>query len=372
METRLKRELTVNGRLFAVLGCFALVAVVAGRVPPVDYILFVIGYLRTALGLWLFAGCAAAGWLLWQEHRAHRAHGAARQPLQVLIAQALLRRWQADRCISLLSPPLLFALLLATFNTFKQFVLPLAGFGFDATFAQMDRVLFLGVDPWRVTHGIFSSPVASWLIDLSYHAWFAPMTLGVMACAFLPMTADRLRYRYLVSYGLLWIIGGTLFAFAFPAAGPCFQPTALGSVAGFEPLIARLEAQRDWLEAAGLPGGLTALKYQASLFNLFGQGELAMGGGISAMPSMHNGLATLFAIVAFQFSRTAGWAMTAYAALIWLGSIHLGWHYAVDGPVAAIIAIAVWRMSGPIADHLLKTPRSARTAALGMATFKAN
>lgn len=369
MDTRLKRELRLTGSVLAVLVCYALVILSVGKVSPLDYLVFLLGYIRTAIGLWLFAGCIAIGWSLWREQRLH---GAARRSLQTLVAEAVRRRWASDRCISFLSPPLLFAVLMASFNTFKQRVLPQAGFGFDATFAQLDRMLFLGNDPWRVTHEMLASPVATWAIDLAYHAWFAPMTLGVMACAFLPMSADRLRYRYLISYGLLWLVGGSLLAFVVPAAGPCFQPTPLGSVAGFEPLVARLAEQRDWLAAAALPGGLTALHYQAALSDLFGQGELTMGAGISAMPSMHNGLATLFAIVAFQFSRSAGWAMTAYAALIWLGSIHLGWHYAVDGPVAALVAIGIWRVSGRFADHLLRMPQPLEPAVAGAASFKAH
>lgn len=350
MGTRLKRELRLTASLLTALACYAFVVLSMGRVSLLDYLVFLLGYLRIAIGLWLFAGCIAIGWMLWREHRLH---GAARQPLQTLVAEVVRQRWAGDYCVSLLSPPLLFAVLLATFNTFKQRALPQAGFGFDASFAKVDRMLFLGNDPWRVTHEVFASPFATWTIDLAYHAWFAPMTLGVMACAFLPISADRLRYRYLISYGLLWIVGGSLLAFLFPAAGPCFQPTSIGSVAGFGPLAERLAEQRDWLQANGLPGGLTALQYQASLLGLFGQGDLTMGAGISAMPSMHNGLATLFAIVAFQFSRTIGWMMAAYAAFIWLGSIHLGWHYAVDGPVAALAAIAIWRATGPLVDHLL-------------------
>jgi hypothetical protein len=38
--------------------------------------------------------------------------------------------------------------------------------------------------------------------------------------------------------------------------------------------------------------------------------------------------------------------MLIYAALIFVGSIHLGWHYAVDGIVGAAAAIAVWWCCG--------------------------
>ena len=55
----------------------------------------------------------------------------------------------AGPIVSLFWPPLLFATLMASFNAFKQMVLPVAGFRYDPLFAQLDRLLFLGNDPWR-------------------------------------------------------------------------------------------------------------------------------------------------------------------------------------------------------------------------------
>ena len=84
------------------------------------------------------------------------------------------------------------------------------------------------------------------------------------------------------------------------------------------------------------------------------------------MPSVHNALAVLFALAAFRLNRTAGWALAAYAGLIWLGSVHLGWHYAVDGLVAAALTAGLWRVAGRIADRLerplLPLPPRAATA----------
>src|SRR3546814_5985014 len=59
------------------------------------------------------------------------------------------------------------------------------------------------------------------------------------------------------------------------------------------------------------------------------------------MPSVHNGLAALFAIAAFRLWRPLGWVVAAYAALIWVGSIHLGWHYAIDGMVSIAMTFAI-------------------------------
>jgi len=70
------------------------------------------------------------------------------------------------------------------------------------------------------------------------------------------------------------------------------------------------------------------------------------------MPSVHNGLAFLFALAGWKLSRPLGYLFGAYALLIWVGSIHLGWHYGVDGIVAIGLTLGIWRVCGRIADRL--------------------
>ena len=71
--------------------------------------------------------------------------------------------------------------------------------------------------------------------------------------------------------------------------------------------------------------------------------------GISAMPSMHVGTSVLFAILGFSAGKKwLGYLMSVFAFLIFIGSIHLGWHYAIDGYAGAAIAVACWWISGKI------------------------
>jgi membrane-associated phospholipid phosphatase len=64
------------------------------------------------------------------------------------------------------------------------------------------------------------------------------------------------------------------------------------------------------------------------------------GGGVSAMPSMHMATATILILAAWRTKRLPlallFWAMTFF------GSIYLGYHYAVDAPVAAAVAVICW------------------------------
>ena len=70
--------------------------------------------------------------------------------------------------------------------------------------------------------------------------------------------------------------------------------------------------------------------------------------GISAMPSLHVALPVLFALLAWRTHRGLFWATTAFAVIIFIGSIHLGWHYALDGYVAALGAAVIWWASGKL------------------------
>ena len=68
--------------------------------------------------------------------------------------------------------------------------------------------------------------------------------------------------------------------------------------------------------------------------------------GISAMPSIHVGAAVLFAILGWRTNWILGFGFTVYALLIQFGSVHLGWHYAIDGYFSAILAFVLWKGSG--------------------------
>jgi hypothetical protein len=260
----------------------------------------------------------------------------------------LAKRWREDRGLSILVPPFYLALLLAGFSGFKQFILPAAGFGFDPLFAAIDRALFLGIDPWRVTHWLLPGAIGTRTLDIAYLLWFLPMMLGVLLSWAAPL---RVRTQFLAAFALCWILLGTLLAYGLPGSGPCYF-AALHGDPHFTALTERLAAQSDSLAAAGR-GELLALRGQRELLDGFQTRELMLAGGISAMPSLHNALAVLFACAGFALNKTAGRVLAVFAAIIWFASIHLGWHYAVDGLVGGALALVIWRLADSWAARLL-------------------
>ena len=64
------------------------------------------------------------------------------------------------------------------------------------------------------------------------------------------------------------------------------------------------------------------------------------------MTSMHVASSVLLALLGWRLRPAAGVALTVFAVLILAGSIHLGWHYAVDGYAGAVGAILIWTLVG--------------------------
>jgi PAP2 superfamily len=340
----------------AIAGLFTALVLASGRVPLQSFQTLLTIYVQSMAVLTMFAGVIA----LFVVCGRRRLQDGVFPPPFALIRAYLEHRWQVDRLFSLVTPPLVAAFSLATFNAFKQLVLPSAGFGFDPLFAAWDRALFLGTDPWVLTHRLFGSLAATRAIDGFYHGWFVPMTLGIAVCAFI--RDAQLRTQYLLAYALSWIVSGTLLAYLLPAAGPCYYSDFAGGAPTFTALMEGLRGHEEVLIAQG-ERGLSALRNQSALLNHFNSGHLAMGGGISAMPSMHNALAVLFALGGMRLNRRLGIAMWVYALMIWIGSIHLGWHYAIDGVAALVLTLGIWALSGRWARSLLRN-EAAMPAAL--------
>ena len=66
---------------------------------------------------------------------------------------------------------------------------------------------------------------------------------------------------------------------------------------------------------------------------------------------MHVSMAFLFALVGWRASRILGIGFTVFMVLIMIGSVHLGWHYAIDGYAAIVGTWLIWWAVGWLLDR---------------------
>jgi hypothetical protein len=243
------------------------------------------------------------------------------------------------------------------FGMFKQLILHSRGFVWDRAFAHLG-IMLLGASPWTFTHAVFGSVAGTRFLDEIYVLWSVVIFAApLIACVV--FNDPRIRFQVLLSWFAAWVIIGTVCAWAFASAGPCYFNTFIGPDANYAELQRRLA---DIARIAAAQGHhLVSIDAQAMLLKVYASGQLAPGAGISAMPSMHVALAMQVAFTGFARARIWGVLFAIYAVLIWIASIHFGWHYFVDGPVAALLMAAVWKLSGSVASRCYADPGMAQS-----------
>jgi hypothetical protein len=250
--------------------------------------------------------------------------------------------------LSMMLPVLLFIpLLVSAFSFFKIAIPDLQPFAWDPLLAEMDRMLHGGHHPWEWLQPVLGHPYVTALINGAYHLWFG-VIYAVLLWQMVDLRRPKLRMQYLLTFTLLWILIGNVAAAVFSSAGPVYYGRVTGLVDPFAPLMAYLH-HAD--EVVSVP----ALAVQDLLWRVYSTGSAFAGGGISAMPSMH--LASTFCCVLLGLAtrRWLGAVFGVFALLILVGSVHLGWHYAVDGYVAIIATCAIWRAVGWLLDRAIVT-----------------
>ena len=246
--------------------------------------------------------------------------GYARRSVASPIAELKKDDW--SRVVDFALGAVLIGLQLAVLMWTKTMMPLVAGFWADPFLADLDRTLF-GADPWVYTHQL--PQWASSFLDRTYVTW-APVKFATIAAVLLA-PVSVMRGRLFLTYFLL-MASAALGQYLASSAGPIFyELTGLGT------------------RFADLPIEPWAAETRDYLWSDYQRGGGKVGGGISAMPSLHVGMAAWCALVLQKYSPKMAWLGWGYAAIIYIGSVHLGWHYATDGLVSLLLLWGGWSLS---------------------------
>jgi hypothetical protein len=301
----------MNWRVLAIAIVFIQLAAVAaiGAAVGYRYSIPVFGYWSAALGIaiigtGLYSLVALAGIARRREA----------EPAKALIALVL-------RC-DLPLVAFLVGTQLALLGWLKVMMPYTVGFWADPLLADADALLFGGEDPWKLLHQL---PIGG-AIDRIYLTWGPACAAVALALAFAP--SDRRKSQCIVAY-FLTVASASLGQYLLPSAGPVFyEAVGQGSRFADMPVLPWVRTTADYLWVTYTSPGFR------------------VGSGISAWPSLHVAGAMWMALCGrcyFPKLQAIGWA---YWAAIMVGSVYLGWHYALDGIAGSLFAYGVFVAAG--------------------------
>lgn len=305
-----------------IFGYAALVAVISLSLGEADKFVPLVYYPRWIMGLFtvgMLIVCVLAIRSLFH-----------REPGKYLTAT--LKGLSAPEYLSGLALFMTLALHHGVFTSMKTMLTDITTFRWDPMLADLDKALH-GQDPWLWLR--FLNPVTEIIQPIYGRSWFLLIALfSLLVCAWPKFRAARSQYIW--TFLLCWSVLGNFLAGVFMSGGPVFYQKLVGEDR-FAGLTTHLET---------LASGHLEPAYPVVLWTAYTQDRSGFGTGISAFPSMHLSMATLFVLLGFKVDRRLGWAMLAYLGIIMVGSVHLGWHYAVDGYFSIAATLLIWAAVG--------------------------
>lgn len=264
------------------------------------------------LPVWLFASGALAAVTAYFRMML----SGVKSPLRH-IAHSVREDWR--RLLTVAVGVTLAGLNMIAFMWVKPLLNHFVAFRADPLLAGVDRLLFLGRDPWTLLQALNSSASA-----IFYHrGWFALMIVTLLVVLWRGPSPQK--SALMLTYFLLWSVAGPMIHILLPAAGPVFFGK-LGYGQAF----------------AGIPVPPETAEMITYLWNVYRGERFGPGSGISAMPSLHIATTAWMVLAVHVLARRWTWAMALPGILIFLLSISLGWHYAVDGIVGAAAALGCY------------------------------
>jgi hypothetical protein len=219
------------------------------------------------------------------------------------------------------------------FVNLKQFIPALNERLYDSPLWRLDNWLHFGFEPAVVATELAAQyGLLPWL-DRAY-LLFYPAQVAVPLLFLVAKPLRPLRGRFFFAFCLLWMLGGLVYVL-WPTLGPVYYRASRFvwlDQAPYAQYVQNLLMQ-DYVRFRTDPSYYTVKLYQ----------------GVAALPSLHVGVLALFAI--------ATWRWRALAIVLWLltavtfvGSLALGWHYAVDGYAGLLLAALTWLVAGRVVD----------------------
>jgi hypothetical protein len=299
-------------------------------------------YLGTLGFFALAAFCAFALWFLYLRR-------IKRQPdLLNYVGARLRQEITRDRLCLMLPVILAWPWFVNCFSFMKVLIPRLRPFYLDPYLAQLDRTLHFGRQPFEWLAPILDHPLPLFILNWIYAFWFVIFTT-VLLLQIANISRRKLRLRYLLAQLIAWILLGNVLATLLSSAGPVYYGLLFPGDNDYADHLRQIrEIAGHWqisLLGVHLQFPFTAGMMQDILWHAR-EGTDFLGFGISACPSLHIASSWLIARLSREYGRMAAIFGYGFLVLIFLASIQLGWHYAIDGYLGMLGGWLCWHAAG--------------------------
>lgn len=319
---------------------------------------FGLGSILTNTKLFLAAAIVLATIGLFRDLVRHK----PASPIEFIKAQYLSRPSLVH--LSLALPLIVLAIvIIPAFSSVKSMIPLFTEYTWDQTFIELDRAIFFGTDPWLLLQPVLGYPVITAGVAVIYHLWMLLLYPGVLWFAMSKQVERDTRRKFFLTYAMAWSLVGGVLATLFASVGPVFAEPLLG--------ITTFVAQTDYLAAANEQVPVMVVPVQEMLVERFYEAERGLGSGITAMPSMHIAICVLYWLAAREVSKPLARFFMGFLVVIWIGSVHTAYHYAVDGLLSLVAVAALWWLAGAIFKAWDRLPAPRRQATLRTNTVPA-
>jgi len=196
---------------------------------------------------------------------------------------------------------------------------------YDPALFRLESAVHFGVNPGRLLQGLFPSPALWHALDVTYGA-FAFTVAGGLGW-FAATLSIRDRARFAAGFSFLWIFGAWFYV-VVPSLGPCY--VLRDDYTEVRAAMPEQSATMDLLFAHY--GRVRSLRRRPE------RTDISPYLGIAAMPSLHVGAQAFFMLFARRRSRRLVAFFAVLTAITFFASVVSGWHYAVDGYAALLLA----------------------------------
>jgi hypothetical protein len=237
----------------------------------------------------------------------------------------------------------------ASFRNLKSFVPFVNRHLWDGTLADIDRVLFFGNDPVRLSHALFGTGFAAEFFSFLYIAWivFVPISLAVALVWSRNSVAGA---WYVTAVAVDWVLGAAVY-YLVPSLGPVYAHPELFT-----------ELPRT--DVTGLQELMMEERNEV-LVNPFTTEAVQT---IAAFASLHVGICVTMCVMAelLRLHRGVRVFLWLFLALTVPCTVYLGWHYAVDALGGAVLGVAgVWIAGKGTGNAFRRLPLPGQAVASG-------